>query len=511
MSRIHSVNQNYQQKTVSLKQNKSWQGQNPSFGAGAAAVEDLNKLQQNVVWEALIKKHLGKTGAFFNMLSRTSGEIQNIMIIGLGTAFVAPLFIANNPLSKEDKKSKQYSAWRQPISAVISTAFSFAANYSVNKWFDKTAKNGNLAKFDMSGAWPESYIKDKYNSIKGKLAKGKSIDKLSKSEKEIMDLIKDSEATTKDAFNTKFPTYQDFMDAVHTVTKTNKANELLNPANEKGLRHKTVKDFLVEKLDFKLSDKNEKFLNPDDVDIKFKEVKAMDFLRECGMKDIDEKQLRAFINNNIYRNACEKAAKGNTDSAERMFAVIKEYSEHGDINLTQKDREVFLNNMARERGFNESERKTITRLCESLLSQEQIDKETISLKSLLKVLEMDENFASHERLGMTMDKFLAFLDEAIQPEKLKGKKPVFVNLKGVGHQLTEAQNEKVLKYAIQIVENGAKKAAAALKSYGKFQGIVVSLIVLPPSCTLLNWAYPRIMEKFFPNLAASKAQAKGGK
>ena len=35
-------------------------------------------------------------------------------------------------------------------------------------------------------------------------------------------------------------------------------------------------------------------------------------------------------------------------------------------------------------------------------------------------------------------------------------------------------------------------------------GLVVGLAILPFTCGLLNWAYPRIMEEWFPNLAHSK-------
>ena len=47
---------------------------------------------------------------------------------GIGTAFVAPIFIAFNPIAKQDPKKKKYSAMRQPISAIIATAMGFAIN-----------------------------------------------------------------------------------------------------------------------------------------------------------------------------------------------------------------------------------------------------------------------------------------------------------------------------------------------------------------------------------------------
>ena len=52
-------------------------------------------------------------------LGQNDGEILNTVVTAVGTSVVAPIFIAGNPLSKEDKETKWYSAMRQPISAVI--------------------------------------------------------------------------------------------------------------------------------------------------------------------------------------------------------------------------------------------------------------------------------------------------------------------------------------------------------------------------------------------------------
>ena len=38
-------------------------------------------------------------------------------------------------------------------------------------------------------------------------------------------------------------------------------------------------------------------------------------------------------------------------------------------------------------------------------------------------------------------------------------------------------------------------------------GLVVTLLTLPITCGILNWAYPRIMEKIMPDMAAKKKAA----
>jgi len=47
------------------------------------------------------------------------GEIQNQFINAVGTGLVAPLFIKFNPLSDTDEDTRTYTAWRQPVSAVL--------------------------------------------------------------------------------------------------------------------------------------------------------------------------------------------------------------------------------------------------------------------------------------------------------------------------------------------------------------------------------------------------------
>src|SRR5574344_768776 len=68
------------------------------------------------------------------------GEFQNILLNSIGTGLVAPIFIKWNPLSKTDSDTKTYTAWRQPVSAVLAIAtqavitlpFKYATDYMTN-------------------------------------------------------------------------------------------------------------------------------------------------------------------------------------------------------------------------------------------------------------------------------------------------------------------------------------------------------------------------------------------
>ncbi len=81
---------------------------------------------------------------FFYMCSRCGGELETILFNGAGKAFIAPLIIVFNPLSKEKKENKSYMAWKQPISAVVNLGAQLLILSSINKNFNKLASRGAL-------------------------------------------------------------------------------------------------------------------------------------------------------------------------------------------------------------------------------------------------------------------------------------------------------------------------------------------------------------------------------
>ena len=82
-------------------------------GAQAAATEKVSDI--------LLKLFPGKIRVMLKA-HENMGEIQNQMINAVGTGFVAPLFIKFNPMSDTDENTRTYTAWRQPVSAVLAVA-----------------------------------------------------------------------------------------------------------------------------------------------------------------------------------------------------------------------------------------------------------------------------------------------------------------------------------------------------------------------------------------------------
>ena len=85
------------------------------------------------------------------------GELGGILITALGTGLVAPIFIAYNPFVKAPKdatpeekqeveNTKQYTAMRQPISAVLAALFQAGVLNPIDKCLDKWTNDPNYSK-----------------------------------------------------------------------------------------------------------------------------------------------------------------------------------------------------------------------------------------------------------------------------------------------------------------------------------------------------------------------------
>lgn len=465
MSKIQPVTTNYQYK-LNSNQNKTNLSSKPNFtGTTAANVNALNRAER-VIFNKAFSKYAGST---LEYLGQTVGEKQTIVITGIGTACIAPPFVAFNPLplskrhDEETKKTKLYSSARLPISAIIATIFGFGINAPIERSLSNAVAKGTIEVFDMTATPPDNFLRRKYKKIIHKFGK------LDKETQKYFDMVNDeNKITTKEEFKKQFD-FEIFKDEVHKKSAEVVAKKLLDPNNEKGLRNQTAKDFLVENLGFKVSIKDENVLNRDVVEFKLNRTTAMDFLRKLGFSenDVKESTLRAFISNNIY-------------------------SERETVKLTTE------------------ERKTIMREIETMIDANSIDKEKISLKSLLKVLGIeDEFYKNSETLNQKMDKFLVKLDK-----KMDIKSAINASTTDPTKKIVEkiiSEDELLEKFAKQLAKNTGNISGSKFKSYCKAQGIVLSLIVLPFSCGLLNWSYPKIMKKCFPSLIASKATSKDNK
>lgn len=274
-------------------------------------------------------------------LGKNSNEILNALVTAIGTAFVAPIFIAFNPLSKEDENTKKYSALRQPISAVIAIVTQVAVNLKFDNWIDGLARKGHLKTIDLTAKPNEALLRK--------------------------DLKKD------------FPSLSN-----------EEIQEKVNDAMDEAFRPEVTK-------------KREEFSNKE---IELKSLICPETYKDERKKLIDELK-----------------AEGKKLSSDDLHKKVEERIES---NLRKKYEDL--------------------------------------KKSIIEGLS-EKNIADSEHIA----------EQEVQAEKAK----------------------KLVRVAISNAEE-------RLKNFKKYSGIALALLCLPVSCSILNWSYPRFVEKFFPSLADSK-------
>ena len=338
---------------------------------------------------------------FITKLGKNNGEILNTIVTAIGTACVAPIFIAYNPFSKEDKDTKTYSALRQPISAVLALVIQIGVNSKFNNWLDKLASTGQLQRANLSAKPQKSYLKQLIKLEKPTFDKDQISDELDKKQDNAFwKRVDEYRKSMKD----KNVDYKDLVDS-SAFKKASKKVEADYADQIKTMGKKEAKEFISKKS------------------------------TELAAKDV-ETQLR-------------KEAKVKFRIA-NLQATGKSVDETiGDLNKRLEK----INARA------EKATGSMKEVYESAASD---------VKSIIDKMSYSHSFGKGTKNGKTFDAVL--------------------------------QNVK-LKKLVKVEINNSEEV---LKSFKKWGGIGISLATLPISCGLLNWAYPRIMEKIMPQVSTAK-------
>lgn len=118
-----------------------------SFGAAPKLVKPAKVAET-------AKKSLDELNMFtkFDNWYNKKNEINTVIITAIGTGIIAPIVLALNPISKEDKKTKQYTALRQPLSAGLAVITQVGINTPIPKMMDKLAAKGSLGYYYLPDA-----------------------------------------------------------------------------------------------------------------------------------------------------------------------------------------------------------------------------------------------------------------------------------------------------------------------------------------------------------------------
>lgn len=425
----------------------------PSFGNGLA---DLSKKPQGILIKGVTdeaEKETGRLGKAYKWLARWAGEKQSQLINALFTTTLAPLMIAYNPFSEQDKKTKEYTALRQPISAGIALAVTLPMTILLDNFLDDLYNVGHFETIDLRPEPGSGYLKRAYKKSAEK--------KQGISFKDYADQIKKERKAFFSSLLTADPKDINFDESSKTISvkgktlpkvpgfETKEALEKYLKANN--LHNRTFRDFLADRFKFEFCETGE--FKPQVTKIKLNQVKAMDFLKEMGL--IEDGKV----------------------TQEELKKLLASYQQSGQIPALRK----------------------------ALNSGTEVSEE--GFRGLLKVIGIVSSRTSQMASNINLEQLFHHLglDDKLEELKDKSMAEVLDTFKQLfeGKLTGFKKDADIANFAENFLKNAVKRMAENSKNYKKWAGIGFNLITTAVSCTILNWAYPRIVERLFPNLVKS--------
>lgn len=533
MSKVQSLQSNYQ---PTLRQGQTKFAQAPSFGNNLPGGEEVKDL-----FTAVKKGITTRVMTISDFLAKNEGEVENQAINAVFTSTLAPLMIAFNPYSDKPKKDKEYLAWRQPISAVIALAGGLPATVIINNIISKWGSEGSLKSYDMRIAPHKDYLKKDFDAV---YKKAKNNNTLTTFENEI-GLDEEAKAMRDSGFNLfKKLFYKASLKECYTKMVQKEATEFFAevisaPEGQVAIRdgkvaildkngnikNKKVKNSAGEEISVSLSRKipnittqseldeylkhnslyKAKFgdflkeqsifefysngkLKPDSTEAKLMKIKAMDFLRSIGFVDKKEGFGEAELTKIMgIKRQIDQTVKG-LDVA---------YS-----GCTSKPNLEILSDTFGQQAA------SISRTHQGAV---EAGKETYTLGEFFHRLGYEgKNAKGEDQLQELMKKSTFEVLNEIA-DKLRnvpvtekpGKKDVVEVLK----------NKQLIDWAKNIMTERAAKAGENFKNVMKFSGLGANIFITMATCTILNWAYPKVVKKIAPHLLVKdqpSEKVKGG-
>ena len=393
------------------------------------------------IWNHLNQKS-GRVSRFLNYVGENQGEALNIIVTAVGTAIICPLFIAFNPFSKEDEKTKQYSAWRQPISAVIALATQLTITKWFNNWLTKAASTNNkdgsvrFARADLRACPHERYLK--------------RIVKL------------------------EHPEYDKKQVAAEV-----KKRQITAEKEEVSRLRKSMKDKPIEYKELVCQDyideAKKQFFK------EFKTVNQEEIEKKFG-KPIDE-IWSLKLNKHLDKMLEEKAKSMGKD----VQTLLNETAEK----LVERD--VTAETVAK---------KTIRFLIDKKASVTKAI-ETCTPENIAQIIK-DQGLESKFPDGIKADELAQDIHdklEHIRDYESEKKLKDFKSVKNLGTTYEDILHNVKVK---RLVKSRLSDSKRVFKTMNTQIGLVVTLATLPFTCGFLNWCYPRIMEKIMPEMSAKK-------
>lgn len=447
------------------------------------------------------------------------GEIQNQLINAIGTGLIAPVFIKFNPLSDTDENTRTYTAWRQPVSAVLAVGTQCAIVKPFNdiiRWMSDIGYLGQ--KYNASLFPSDNYIiKTIKEDNKGKhLTKEEIKTELETRKKNYAsdlktmienDKIVFKKTSTKGVSNFEMPAQdfkQLFNDTLNNIIKAEEnaklnaikvkmpkklernifyhnhpeeAKNVLQRASSKIIQSYSQSDITTERLAIICKDienelkiiksdlKKEMKTNPAKRDVNPELMNIVDDLKACIHANNEDTSVIRILDtkiNHMVDNVNLMASKKSTKE-------IIEYVNTSIYNRTNAIDEV------------------ISALTEV---KNQLNTSGITVKQAQEIINERIQVANNDLLSKLNAKGISEITNT----------PEFIESAGA------RLKQKAGSIAGSIADQMKNLAKANIDGYKRWTGLGVSLAILPVTCWMLNRIYPWFMDLAFPNLSNKQAK-----
>ena len=389
------------------------------------------------------------------------GEVQNIIINALGTGLVAPIFIKWNPLSKTDEDTRTYSAWRQPVSAVLAVVTQVGVTIPFNKMIARRANSGFYDEdYNQTLFQDKKYIEKQLKhqhpyATKDQIAKMAAVKELEQKQN-LRRMIKENN--------------------VIMSTHTGKAHKYSDTA---------FYEILNKVLDSKLAFEQGELAKCKDITIPRKKARC-EYYRANNAEALKifteiDKKLDTENPKDVkkYVKGLRKKLGKDSELAKIYEDILdRRGNNEADLKIAMKDK---LKGILRDIG-NYTEDKYPT--AQSLANYIDKMEDDIRMKPINESIEVLNQMKEQVKNKQTVASIETKLDAIIG--------------KDTKHRLFD------FKFSDEVAKALEKKVKNNLKGHKQIMGLIVSFLMLPVSCSLLNWCYPRFMDAVFPNLSNKK-------
>lgn len=426
-----------------------------------------------------------------NVLSKFkdfNGEGGGILINSIGTGAIAPLFIAFNPLVKSPKNAtkeqkqdlentKKYTAMRQPVSAVLAILIQFGIQKPIDVFLDSLFNNPKIAKHLLLQLDHSTLNNDEYLSRQAakeikkeklhfadkksyKAALGRRVEIVNN--RQISEIAKYLEQNGQIKIGERLIPDTDVANVINKQIDNYLEDARKFVIGEKGL------SYYSERAEMLINNKDE--LTRILTNLPNGEKSLSDYLKKAINNSQSEdvktllKEILEYPTQQLRESRCKRTLK-------RIDKIINACN--GNYN-----REAYLNSMLED---NSKLYKLIVNLQHGKIKDvKNANKDTI--KAAIDKLVENCRFKKDSRLANILEKRI----------------DTFMSDKGL---LSEKVHKDIAKGYRELLKN-------RYKGFNQISKILIgAAIMVPITCTALNWVYPRFMDIFFPKLSGIK---KGG-